>query len=114
MCRGQDRPGTGYERLPVLRPAGGGRQERTFPTTNGDGEPAMTDGPISRRAALRGIGATVALPFLESLLPRSLAGVAPDPVRPPRRLAVIYVPNGAIMQDWTPAAEGAGFELPDI
>src|SRR4051812_48968471 len=74
----------------------------------------MMDGRISRRTVLRGIGATVALPFLESLLPRSLAGFAPNPVRPPRRMAVIYLPHGLIPQDWTPAAEGTNFDLPDI
>jgi hypothetical protein len=74
----------------------------------------MYDGRISRRAVLRGIGATVALPFLESLLPRSLAAGAQAAARPPRRMAFIYVPNGVIPQDWTPAADGANFTLPDI
>src|SRR6202023_2312378 len=32
----------------------------------------------------------------------------------PRRMAFFYVPNGAIMSDWTPASEGSGFELPPI
>jgi Protein of unknown function (DUF1552) len=67
---------------------------------------------ISRRAALRGLGTVVALPWLESLLPRTLA--ADSVVRPPRRIAFIYVPNGAMMNDWTPKAEGADFDLPDI
>jgi hypothetical protein len=76
----------------------------------------INSGRISRRTVLRGIGTTVALPFLEAMLPRPLAaavGATARP-RPPRRMAVIYVPNGAIMSDWTPATEGTGFDLPAI
>src|SRR5437868_4133689 len=73
----------------------------------------MTHGDkITRRAALRGLGTVVTLPWLDSLLPRSLA--AGSTVRPPRRLAFVYVPNGAMMNDWTPKVEGANFELPDL
>jgi hypothetical protein len=63
---------------------------------------------MTRRAALRGIGVTIALPFLESLAPRAAAGTDARPMR----LAFIYAPNGKHMQDWTPASEGTGFELP--
>ena len=56
---------------------------------------------VSRRTFLRGAGATVALPFLEAM--------APAAIEPARRIAYLYVPNGIIMKDWTPAAEGAGF-----
>jgi hypothetical protein len=65
---------------------------------------------ISRREALKGLGVTVALPFLEGMLPTlSLGG----PARPaPRRIAFFYVPNGINMRDWTPGAEGANFTLP--
>src|SRR5262245_37706119 len=73
----------------------------------------MTDGGrISRRTVLRGIGTVVALPWLEAMSPRSLAAAAATP--PPRRMAVVYVPNGAILPDWIPATEGTGFELPSI
>jgi hypothetical protein len=73
----------------------------------------MTDGRrISRRTVLRGLGTVVALPFLESLLPRSLTAAAA--ARPPRRMAFVYVPNGVILQDWLPKAEGTDFELPSI
>ncbi|HEX8199464.1 MAG TPA: DUF1552 domain-containing protein [Isosphaeraceae bacterium] len=72
-------------------------------------------GRISRRTVLRGVGTAVALPFLEAMLPRTLAATgAAARVKPPRRMAIIYVPNGAIMSDWTPAVEGTGFELPAI
>jgi hypothetical protein len=72
----------------------------------------MDGKPISRRTVLRGIGTVVALPFLESLLPRALT--AAGPAAPPRRMGFIYVPNGVIQTDWTPKAEGANFDLPSI
>jgi hypothetical protein len=71
----------------------------------------MTNGRISRRTVLRGLGATVALPFLEAMLPRALGAVNPPR---PRRMAFLYVPNGVIMPDWTPSAEGTDFELPSV
>ncbi|MCI0462891.1 MAG: DUF1552 domain-containing protein [Gemmataceae bacterium] len=74
-----------------------------------------TRGRISRRTVLRGLGAAVALPWLEAMLPGSEAlanGAAA--ARAPRRMAFIYVPNGIIMPDWTPRAEGTNFELPSI
>jgi hypothetical protein len=73
-------------------------------------------GKITRRTVLQGLGTTMALPFLEAMLPRSLAmaGGAASSATAPRRMAVIYVPNGVNMQHWTPTAEGANFELPAI
>jgi hypothetical protein len=74
----------------------------------------MYDGRVSRRTVLRGIGATVALPFLEAMLPRSLASPAASAPGAPRRMAFVYVPNGVIMSDWTPKTEGKDFELPPV
>lgn len=69
---------------------------------------------IPRRTFLRGLGALVALPVCESLLPaRALAGVAGGSSTP-LRLAFLYVPNGVHMPDWTPSYEGALSELPAI
>jgi Protein of unknown function (DUF1552) len=66
---------------------------------------------ISRRTMLKGLGTAIALPWLEAMMPAfSLAGSASN--APPRRMAVFYVPNGVHMPDWTPAQEGAKFELP--
>ncbi len=64
---------------------------------------------ISRRAVLRGLGVSVALPFLEAMLPRTRGSEAGAP---PRRMAFVYAPNGKHMPDWTPMSEGADFELP--
>jgi uncharacterized protein DUF1552 len=67
---------------------------------------------LPRRTFLRGMGAVVALPMLDAMTP---AFAGPARLRtPPLRLAFTYVPNGITMADWTPAAEGAGFEYPRI
>ena len=61
---------------------------------------------IDRRTFLRGMGASVALPMLDAMIPvRSLL------VRPVPRLAFIYFPHGAIMDEWTPAAAGHTLQL---
>lgn len=70
---------------------------------------------LPRRTFLRGIGAAIALPMLDAMLPaaRALAGAAAAN-KTPIRMAFMFVPNGAHMPDWTPAMEGADFELPYI
>lgn len=65
---------------------------------------------LSRRTMLRGLGASLALPLLDSMTP-ALANSGPQTVS---RLGVVYVPNGMAMKAWTPAAEGADFELTRI
>ena len=69
----------------------------------------VTKKALSRRAVLRGAGATIALPLLDSMVP-AFAG-ATSAAKPVVRLQFIYHPTGAIQSRWTPAAEGAGFEL---
>jgi hypothetical protein len=66
--------------------------------------------PISRRTVLRGLGVSLALPWLEAMVPASV--LAADAVKSPTRMAFLYVPNGVMMESWTPAKEGADFELP--
>ncbi len=70
--------------------------------------------PISRRTLLRGLGAALALPYLDIMGPLTAHATEDKPRTIPNRLAVLYVPNGKNMPDWTPAAEGADFELPHI
>lgn len=65
---------------------------------------------ISRRAILRGVGATVALPLLDSMIPVFTARAA-SPAQPVNRFGVMYVPNGMIMQNYLPATEGTAYEL---
>jgi hypothetical protein len=62
---------------------------------------------VSRRTALRGLGVSISLPFLDAMLPSSWANDA----APPRRMAFVYAPNGKHMPDWTPRTEGTDFEL---
>ena len=69
----------------------------------------MNTNPISRRTALKGVGTLMALPFLESFLPRGWAASAPIAAAP-RRVAFLYVPNGIHMPDWTPSSAGKEFE----
>ncbi len=68
---------------------------------------------------LRGIGAAVALPWMESLIPSSILGSNSASAnvklaQPPTRMAFLYVPNGMHMPAWTPEQEGRGFEVPEI
>jgi hypothetical protein len=71
--------------------------------------------PLSRRTVLRGLGAAVALPWLEAMGPlASWAAGAKPGAAAPNRLAFLYVPNGKNMADWTPASTGPLGELPAI
>jgi hypothetical protein len=62
---------------------------------------------LPRRTFLRGLSATVALPFLDAMSPALKAAAAA-----PKRLGFVYFPNGAIMDNWIPKTDGAGFEFP--
>ena len=69
----------------------------------------ITKKHLSRRTMLRGMGVAAALPLLDSMLP------AQTPLaKPTVRLGFVYLPHGAIMNQWTPAAEGTGFEFSPI
>ena len=73
----------------------------------------ITKRALPRRTVLRGLGATVALPLLDAMVPAASA-LAATPARPVHRFQAIYAPNGMAMPYWTPAAEGPGFELTPI
>ena len=68
---------------------------------------------LPRRTFLRGMGATLALPLLDGMVP-AFAAMRDSAATPVRRLFIGYVPNGIIMDKWTPVAEGAAFDLPMI
>ncbi|MCY4512006.1 MAG: DUF1552 domain-containing protein, partial [Acidobacteria bacterium] len=72
----------------------------------------FTAKPLSRRTVLRGVGATVALPFLDAMAP-GVSALATRAARP-RRFQAIFVPNGMAMEYWSPAAAGRDFELTPI
>src|SRR5689334_4807353 len=70
----------------------------------------LTKKSLPRRTFLRGAGATLALPLLDSMVPALRA----QAVKSPPRLGFIYVSNGVILEQWTPTATGKSFELPTI
>src|SRR5262245_49880677 len=73
----------------------------------------ITKKHLPRRTFLRGVGATLALPLLDAMVPARTV-LAKTAARPTSRLGFVYLPHGAIMDKWTPAAEGAGFEFSPI
>jgi hypothetical protein len=68
---------------------------------------------LSRRTLLRGAGAAVALPLLDSMVPAGTA-LAQTAAVPRTRLGSIYIPHGATMDKWTPAQIGSDFEFSEI
>ena len=73
----------------------------------------VTRKAIPRRTILRGLGASLALPLLDGMVP-AFAALRQTAANPVRRLGIVYVPNGMMMDHWTPATEGAAFDLPAI
>ena len=73
----------------------------------------ITQKHVSRRTMLRGLGAAVALPLLDSMVPAATA-LQRTAAGPLRRLGVVYLPNGMNMAQWTPSADGTAFELTPI
>jgi hypothetical protein len=76
--------------------------------------------PLSRRAALKGLGATIALPFLSAMLPRVVRGQAAAAAAgastmagaaPINRLLFLYIPNGVEIAYWYPKETGRGYTL---
>ena len=73
----------------------------------------LTHKRLSRRTMLRGLGATIALPLLDSMVP-ALSALRTTAAAGVRRMAIIYTPNGMMMPNWTPKGEGAAFEFSPI
>ena len=73
----------------------------------------LTAKTLPRRTVLRGIGTTLALPFLDAMFaPFSLRGQSA--AKPVHRFQAFYVPNGMAMEYWTPTGEGTAFEFSPI
>jgi hypothetical protein len=77
---------------------------------------------ISRRTVLKGAGVTMALPFLEAMVPAATA-LAQTAANPKMRAGFFYIPHGAVQHDtkfgpegdkWTPSGSGANFKLNTI
>ena len=73
----------------------------------------ITKKAIPRRTLLRGLGATLALPLLDGMVP-ALTAVGRTAAKPIKRFGVVYVPNGVVIDQWTPSTEGSGFEFTPI
>jgi Protein of unknown function (DUF1552) len=73
----------------------------------------ITKKHIPRRTFLRGIGAAVALPLLDSMIPASTV-LAQTAAGPKLRMGFIYFPHGAIMDQWTPTTAGKDFKISPI
>ena len=68
---------------------------------------------MPRRTFLRGLGTALALPLLDGMVP-AFARAADTAAKPAGRLSIVYLPNGIMMDKWTPATEGAGFQMTPI
>src|SRR5262245_22084538 len=92
----------GDRREPVVSSGASARTPMNFLTSS-----------LPRRTVLRGLGASLALPFLDAMLPAfSLRGRAAAP--PAHRFQTVYVPNGMAMEHWTPKGAGTAFEISPI
>jgi hypothetical protein len=73
----------------------------------------VTKMALPRRTFLRGVGVTMALPFLDAMVP-ALSAIARTAATPVMRLGFFYVSNGVTMDDWYPRGEGTSFEVSPI
>ena len=67
---------------------------------------------LNRRTLLRGLGATITLPLMESMIPSAFATAVME--SRPKRLSVFYIPNGLRMPQFTPAEAGENYALTPI
>src|SRR5947209_572235 len=74
----------------------------------------VTGKHLSRRSLLRGMGAAVALPMLDAMVPALRAAGTVAKKASPNRMVFVYVPNGVDMRNWTPEAVGNSFTMPKI
>src|SRR4030095_1971322 len=106
--------GRGGQQLPVFVARHGNRQEHAVSNEESVRGRVMyiSKKHLPRRTFLRGMGVTLALPLLDSMVPARTA-LAQTAATPRSRFCGIYVPHGATMDKWTPTQEGSGFEFPE-
>jgi hypothetical protein len=73
----------------------------------------ITKKHISRRTVLKSAGYAMSLPLLDAMIPAATA-LAATAAAPKLRMAFVYFPHGAVMNQWTPKADGPDFDLPPI
>jgi Protein of unknown function (DUF1552) len=71
----------------------------------------VTKKALPRRAFLRGMGVTLALPLLDAMVP-ALTAMSATAANPVRRLGFVFFPMGMIPAPWIPAADGKLAALP--
>ncbi len=69
----------------------------------------MSNWHISRRRMLKGLGACIALPFLQAMVPPGMSMY--NMPKKPIRFSFLYMPNGVNQDHWTPTKFGSRFEL---
>src|ERR1700689_1024220 len=73
----------------------------------------ITKKHIPRRAFLRGVGVSLSLPLLDSMIPAQTP-LARTAAKPQFRMGLCFMPHGAVMNNWTPSKEGSDFEISPI
>src|SRR6185436_3635724 len=81
---------------------------------DGDTEMYLSKKHVSRRAVLKGIGATVALPLLDAMNPAATAWAQTPAGKTPVRFAFVGFPHGAIMDRWSPKDTGSSYTMSPI
>src|ERR1700712_2187443 len=71
----------------------------------------ITKKHLPRRTFLRGLGVSLALPLLDSMVP-AFTALSATAAKPIKRLGIVYVPNGVFRTGWTPEGNGELLELP--
>jgi len=74
----------------------------------------ITKKHVSRRALLKGIGVTMALPLLDAMNPAATAWAQTPAGSTPKRFAFVGFPHGAVMDRWSPKQTGTGYEMSPI
>jgi len=74
----------------------------------------ITKKHLTRRTVLRGLGVTLALPMLESMVPAATVFAQTVAAAKRTRFGAIYFPHGVIQAQWNPEKEGAGYDLSPI
>ncbi len=73
----------------------------------------ITKKHIPRRAFLKGVGVSLSLPLLDSMIPAQTP-LAKTAAKPQFRTGLCFMPHGAVMNNWTPATEGSNFAITPI
>ena len=73
----------------------------------------VTKKHLSRRTVLRGVGATVGLPLLDAMIPAGTA-LAKTAAKPIPYMACIYIPHGAVAENWSPKEAGTNYTMSPI